>query len=580
MTSPMRSLQQSSATVCTLLALVGFSFLLGLARAADPVGAETILRQPAKPAWELDVTDSLECVSIEGAASIDQAMAAPSVPFAKEIDRESQMRHVPVPDALKWWKGQITLPQGQSATQPLVLEFDDHRVVQGLWFNGEPVKVEPVSSGRNWSSGEGAFLLPAGPDFSSGTIAFRAARLTQIYPNGFGRVRVRPATLEEYLSLRKPSKAGGSAVLKNTSRFPVHLTALVEIQDHFGVRLASKESDIQLNAGGSSVIPAPEWAAGSDVWKARYSLRAQAGPGLEYWAFFAPNRENWERPEVLCLADGWEYKVVSGPHEPTPPTEGWKKPPLPHELPDSEWTSHWMWYRVRITVPAAWTGKTIHLWLPHVREHAKVYANGKLVADKFSWQLPDTIPLEAQAGETIDLSIAVTDYIVGLSEGVPIPSGGKKELPLRGLSAPISTFSPGLVMVPELLGLPPIHTATATLRTKIGGGCTVSGDLEVKNSTGKSAKLRVATILLDQGVELSRAMIEAFEVPPASQKLAPCPRRTHRWRGHGTSIRRSFTSCGWKSRATAARSLTLRDTVWDFAKSESPAITLRSMARG
>lgn len=510
--------------LCCLILVI--SYLSPVCRVQADVSQHeaVVLRQPTLPAWEIDITDRLEAV--EAPADVDPT-TIPSqngTPYAQAISRESQISLTPVPEKVQWWKATIALPDDVICDRPIVVEFDDSRVLTGCWLNGKQISPPEAICGRDWSGGEGAYLLPVTSDFRSGQLVFRAARLAQVYPNGFGRARLRPATLNEVVQLKRPAKAGGAAVLKNLSEFPLSVKALTETLDYFGVSGGRRETNLTLEPLETAVVPGAITGTNLEApWKTRYSLSRKGEKDLEFWAFFEPNRENWKRSQVVRLTGNWDYVVLNGPHGENPPDNGWKATTLPHELARSEWKSHWMWYRTRVSIPQNWAGLSPELWLPFVRHHAKVYADGRLLTEKYSWELPATIPLPARPGDTITLTIAVTDYVVGLANGVALPSGGAADLPSKGLAAPVSVDPPGLTVAPELLGLPGVRVAQTVLRPRTLGEPRLDGEIVIENTTIRPAVVTPEASLLDAGTELSRASGNSIAVPAGKSVRVPLP---------------------------------------------------------
>ena len=126
-------------------------------------GAEIAIRQPEKPEWKIDLTDS--CVRENG---------------VRMADHLSRRRRTVRDDAgaVFRWSVSIDAPK-QNAPHGFLLEFDNGDVVESLTVNGRPVARFPVKK-PFWPGTERAALLPDAEHFR---IEFQVRNLTQLYPS-------------------------------------------------------------------------------------------------------------------------------------------------------------------------------------------------------------------------------------------------------------------------------------------------------------------------------------------------------------------------------------------------------------
>ena len=114
-------------------------------------GAEIAIRQPEKPEWKIDLTDS--CVRENG---------------VRMADHLSRRRRTVRDDAgaVFRWSVSIDAPK-QNAPHGVLLEFDNGDVVESLTVNGRPVARFPVK--KPYLARDGA----GGPSAGCGTLPHR-----------------------------------------------------------------------------------------------------------------------------------------------------------------------------------------------------------------------------------------------------------------------------------------------------------------------------------------------------------------------------------------------------------------------
>ncbi|MDX6767599.1 MAG: glycoside hydrolase family 2 TIM barrel-domain containing protein [Candidatus Methylacidiphilales bacterium] len=504
------------------------------------------LRMPEKPAWEVTLTPHLEWLG-DSLDSLEAARRAPGMPYAQAMSRRARETRLDHQGRSVWWRVQVTLPPEAATGEPwpAVLDADEARVIAGAWIDGQPFAgfegkdqsgrivsgegsvalpgFDTRERGSLWSSGEGSLLLPLTPGRISGEVLLKSQDMPHLYENGFGQLRLRPATLDELIRLERAEK--GSVRVTNRGPLPMVITLHVRHEDYFGVALVVNDLPLTLAPGASTVIPAgqPEPDKSTDLYKTRFWASVGSRKTLEYWDIQDAARDERVRPQVLRLERGWEFCFVPGPHaqHPAPASAAqWKPATIPHRIPDDTYSSHWMWYRTRFTVPANWKEQRIQLMLPsRILLQSRVVLDGQLVGEFPNWELPKMILLPGTftPGSTHELMIGVTDYIVALAPGITPPAGGPMNPPGRGLIAPIASTTRleiGMQNIPELISVPAVRTDQATVRTTLSGGRPqIEAKLKLNNNSSQDGTYTVEASVLEKGTPVFRFPTLTVAVP-------------------------------------------------------------------
>lgn len=501
-----RTFSHTRASFASLLLLVTNSF------AATPM---TVNRQPVRPAWEIDLTDRLEylpdCTILE-----KSALTNAGIPYSTATTRAARSGWLSTPDHVSTWRVPIATNLVPLGDTPVVVEFDEARVVTGLSFDGITLPRPDTSAANAWRGGEGATLLPVSSSSCTGTLVFQSAFLPQVYENGFGRLRLRPATLDESIDVGHP--AGRMVALDNKCPFPLPLNATLIQEDYFGTPLSTTSSNLLLQACHVGALEWPLPPASRGHYRTILRL---TGPGAvgkaEFRDYSHFGRETWNRDQVLRLNDGWSWQMSPGPLASQVPTTGWRGPvSVPHEPGSGEWTSHWMWYRTVFHLPADWEGQRVELYLPRVHYQARIMVDNTPIGEFPAWTLPDRILLpRLAAGAAHELAIAVTDYVVGLSPGIPVPPRGKSDIPSRGLAAPIRAAI-GLPLAPELCAVPEVRVSKVALETRTSSRRSVKAHVELANSGSTTARVSLVASLHDKGRVLASKRVPSAALRPDS----------------------------------------------------------------
>lgn len=474
-------------------------------------------RLPPRPAWELNLTAQAQLLPGEP-ATVAAALASAGLPFAVAMDRARRAADTALTGQTRWWRVPVALPEAaRAAAWPVVLDLDESRVVESAWCDSDRLPAASVY-GSLWCGGEGSYLLPLSAARPTATAVLRTRQLTHQYPDGFGQIRLRPATLNEVLKL---TQQGYRCTLRNLSGLPVAGTIHVRAEDYFGVELGRKDSPFQV-APESRFDFALDQVEG--VYKTRVWMSTADGKATwDHWLLEDPERENRTRPEVLRLVAGWEYAWAPA-DQPADlvPAAGWKPAKLPHRPQGEEYKSHRMWYRTTLEVPAAWSGRRLQFYLPRVLYKADIFLDGSRLTERCEWDLPAAIDLPAvlAPGEKHQLVLAVTDWTVGLAPGIAVPAPGTRDLPMRARMGTITDLAIGLDTVPELLGVPPVRTEWAAIRPQLGPeGASLNASLELVNALSQAQEVVLRAAVLARGQEVLR-------LPDRKLTLAPGANRT------------------------------------------------------
>lgn len=134
------------------------------------------------------------------------------------------------------------------------------------------------------------------------------------------------------------------------------------------------------------------------------------------------------RPTIVLSGD-WEMMFPPDDKLVFPPLGKWQ----PVKVPMLGWggwsgRNHRAWFRKVFELPAEFSGKRIILRFEAVAHHAVVYVNGKMLGEHlggfepFEFDITDV----AKLGTKNELLVGVTDWVVGLVEGITPPDDPEK----------------------------------------------------------------------------------------------------------------------------------------------------------
>lgn len=475
----------------TIFRLVFFCLICAAADAAVSI------RQPEKTAWTMDLTDS--CIR-------DSRI--------RMTDHLSRERRTVCDDAgtLFRWSLSVDAPK-RNAPHGLLLEFDNGDVVESLKINGQPAVLFPVKK-PFWPGAERAALLPDAEQYQ---IEFRVRNLISLYPNAFGRLSLRPATINDVFVLERDPREQGKITLRNrgwkTERTILHAAST----DFFGVPLSEERFTLELKPGERKAV---RIRIVPHRWVTEYRLE-QGDQRSWSWRDY-PRPDQWfpERAEAVPILSGWEKQPGGSSAERGPlPGNGWKTAgKFPLMLDPKQEKSHFLWLRTRVTVPKEWTGKELYLAFPMVHFKADLFLNGTERGSVFLWNTPSRIRISdwVRAGESFELALCITDYTAALLKGTKMPEAGIYGAPSRSLTAAVGHFPaggiPGLKSPPELLALSPVRTDHVAIRSTVTGGPRLDVDFELRNETPGGQDVRMEWEVLRQGRRI-------FQIPPEPLRL-------------------------------------------------------------
>jgi hypothetical protein len=545
------------ARVWATFFVLAFAQLLArpaLGRGGEPGPAAEARAEPPftrlmlRPAWDVDLTDRLFRVEADGKTT----------PYTDAMSHAAQAG-AKAPNGAEWiWETRIELPAGQaSARVPLVLEADESRVISSVEVDG--VALPPFDrsfEGSRLSDGQGFVMLPA--DCAGKVLRVRCVPLDQIYSNGFGRLRVRPATVSESVSVSMPDD--GRVTLRNRSPFALRLAAHVRHENYFGAPLGAIDGEtFELAAGAERIVDLNAPTNDPECYKSRFWLTTPDGrTSYDHWWPYRAHIQNHARPEVRQLSDNWEY-APDAPNAAIPdvndaqkpdaraPQAGWKKLGQPITAFGQEggpdYVSHVNWYRTTVVRPRDWKSARLQLFLAGIVSHATVYIDGREVARRASWELPDAVNLPASVndGKPHELLIRTIDYVVGLKPGTPVPTNNPSRPNLDGRAwiAPVPCApnpmgaDTGMTTWPELLGVPEVRVDFAPIRTTVAPGpIKLDASLQLRNDTDRDVNVRGTAVLLYRGKEIDRVDLTPTRIPAkgdAQSAVAMTPHGVKLW---------------------------------------------------
>jgi hypothetical protein len=498
--------------MCVAIAITSIASAQVQAKVPEPERS----RMPAKPAWELDITDDLQQLKLAPADAVTAATAE-AIPLAAAISREVRASGAnPVADDV-WWRVTFT-PPAQVKDWPVVLDVDEGRVIRDIWFDGKPLpKLDLSTLGENYWNGRSCVPLPIESDGRAVTLVLRVRPIDALYDTAFGRLRLRPATLSEITRVDRP--ANDEVKVSNLSSRDLDVVVHAICEDFFGVELGRSDSPLHLPAGATLAAPAK---MSPGAYKLRVYLTAGDRASFDHWQLSDGERNVRTRDHVIRLSSEWDYAPHTVPAAhitagSSTPKDGWKPVKLPHVVEATKATTHAAWYRQRVTVPADWSGDRLQLFMQSVQHKVSVFVNGKCVAEKFSWELPDAIdlPAELNAGDTFELALGVTDYTVGLRADIARPAPGTVDLPARATAAPSMDRALGIRSVPELVGVPTQRVdwcgITPTLK---GSEKSLAAKIELVNESGKPANVTLRARVFARGTPVLTLLEKPITLAP------------------------------------------------------------------
>lgn len=513
---------------CGLTALAGGVLALAPGGDSRPFAAD---RAPVRPAWEVDITHGLERLPRD-CADAATAIAAKGVPIAEALSRQAREAD-PRPTGFDdWWRVTAAVP-GQAAGWPVALDIDEGRTIQGLWSGSEALKPRRMTG--SFADGQRSALLPALDGARSVTLVAKVRTLTHLYANGTGQWRLRPAQLVELIQLAEP-KDGRTVAVRNQGPQALEIGWHVRHEDYFGAELGRRDGTMQVNpAEERSVDLVPP--ADRAWYKTRMWMDSGPQATPDHWYFPDDDRLYRNRDDWLRLDRGWEF--VSGDAEPVdfhPPAQGWRAVKLPHQVKSPQYRTPWAWYRCQVTVPGDWQGGRALFHLPSVQFRAAIFCNGKPVATRHLWELPDSIPVpvDAKPGTVLQFHLALTDHRVGVVPGTKLPDLPDISIPGNTRNAPIPDGGLGLNAVPELLGCGMVRTDFCAITTPCMPGTTgthLATALELANDAPAPIAVRIQATIHRCGREVLALPPSAVTLPvgKCTQKLTIAWPTAERW---------------------------------------------------
>ncbi len=122
---------------------------------------------------------------------------------------------------------------------------------------------------------------------------------------------------------------------------------------------------------------------------------------LAKYAAYPPNETQAIGPVVPRLGP-WQVRLADAPAQPAYNDSGWAKVVQPRQMGYPDYPGDYEWYRTNIQVHHAVSGT---LFIPHVRDHAAIFLNGKILA----YGNPDQLPVHLNSGENTLAILAIAE---------------------------------------------------------------------------------------------------------------------------------------------------------------------------
>lgn len=343
----------------------------------------------------------------------------------------------------------LTALETPSAAAPFgwYLEFDCGDVITNVVVDGAEATLE--HSRREWWLGsERGLLLPSGERHA---VTVRTNGSTMLYPNGFGRVQLMPATIDQALRPEEPKTAGKNLRVVNVSPRAIECRARVVYTDFFGKTLASAEARASIAAKGAAVLsfgPPP-----SQFWRAEYRLSSAGETSFPYRLY--PDKHRWFTARDAIVPFEGDFPALFDP-----PKEKRRTRP----------------FRFSVDVPSDWRGQRILVGVPCVHYKADFTVNGKNAGTLCHWETPAKLDVTglAEPGQCLTLEAEVTDMSVCKAGHAALGEPGEVLDGHRSLAAAVghlpagalSGFKSRLVLLAE----PETHVESVSLTCAFRGG--------------------------------------------------------------------------------------------------------------
>ena len=434
-------------------------------------------------------------------------------------------------------------PSVTSTAQWMIIEVENHRLVEQAWLNGHPLKnlterQRPVPSNAGTpgqpplfapiSNASGnylwwaltweqpALLLVETKNLNKGENRLRI-KSHDFDINGtlLGQVHLRPLQLADAIVVNSTTRArpeGGdvAVILNRRAAFTAPVQADIEIQDWFGAVI--RRDRIEL--GNRSWFPIPQQDPRD--YKAIVTVRSGEASLRPHWAYFDPMTVTRGTRHRLEL-QGWQCRaitnreVVSFP----PPADGWQ---VGGKITGGV---HRGYVRTTFTVPADWKGDWLGIQINRLDARGELYLNGRHVTRVDYTDCPATIDLSSQIKRdaTNEMVIVLQDWSAFLTEGTPAPSDGESTPP-RGTA--LCGFALWSVLNLEdvvLLGRPTVHISRTRLLPDTATH-TLTVQTWITNSTATAFEGTLTHTAIDGDREALSLAATAVSVPAGAEVMA------------------------------------------------------------
>jgi len=296
------------------------------------------------------------------------------------------------------------------------LEFDCGDVITNAVVDGKPVVLE--RSRRSWWMGaERGLMLPEGERHA---VVVRTNGNRILYPNGYGRVQLAPATIDQVLRPKEVESVVNELCVANVS--PRALTCRVQVvyADFFGVTLSTAEATASIAANGTAAFPLGTPPA--RFWRAEYRLTSNGETSFPYR--FYPDKHRWFTARDAVVPFEGQFPALFNP-----PKERRRTKP----------------FSFSVDVPADWRGQRILIGVPCVHYKADFKVNGKPAGSLCHWETPAKLDVTGlvEPGHRLTLEADVTDLTVCKAAHATLAAPGQGLEGVRTLAAAVGHLPAG-----------------------------------------------------------------------------------------------------------------------------------------
>jgi len=471
----------------------------------------------------------------------------PFVPLNTALKRGWRLEHPRVKGGNVWYRVSLKDIPADCRDGERVLEFEFPMPVLAVFAGGKRLRDATLGTTGVYrvNAKKGRNLLIDSPG-KCDYVDVCVADFDYRFDNHVGRALLRKPTLADRvgITVRSTVKADRNRVafrIDNRSGSPLEGKFVAAFENYFGETLSSESKDIRIEPGGKEL-----WRYFPNTSPAQYKIVAwftdKSGEKTRpYWVWpncvdnaLTANENDFRRHQLLSW--GWTTRWVSekdGFRTPLP-ADGWtdKFPPkvypfdgvvggLPIFYPGARMPTHRMWARCAFTAPKDLAGKRMKLYLRSVSFHARIYVNGKFVAEKHNHDLPDYVDITdfVKAGGQNELALGITDYIAIRAADAPKLADGQHGGGHVVDAGPflVRDIRIGLERPPVIVTVGDLIVRNTAIDTTFKSGKNISLRTRIINDRKTARKVTVRQAVYDRGKKVLAFADRELDAPPGGE---------------------------------------------------------------